>query len=105
VNELGGRLQVEGLALFGEDKRSDGVDVLLFHALYLHLSFKLWQRVHRQVAQVGQTGKAVLGVLGIGARGVGVVADAAHSGALHCCQLEFAEGLKGRQLEYFELLF
>jgi len=64
VNELGGRLQVEGLALFGEDKRSDGVDVLLFHALY-----------------------------------------AAHSGALHCCQLEFAEGLKGRQLEYFELLF
>ncbi len=90
--------------LLAENKGRDGVDVLLLHALDLHLALQLRQRVDGEVAQIGQTREAVLRVLGVGAGRVGVVADAAHARPLDRGQLELADGLERGQLEHLELL-
>ena len=104
VHKLARRLQVEGLTLLGENKRRDGVYVLLLHALYLHLSLELRQAVHGEIAQIAQTREAMFAVLGIGAARVAVVADAANARSLHRRQLELAHGLERGQLKHFELL-
>lgn len=104
MHKLASRLQIERLALFGKHKRRDGVYVLLFHALNLHLPLERRQRVDANVAQVAQTRQTVLVIARVLTTHVVRVADAAHSSTLHCRQLEFAHRLESRQLKHFELL-
>lgn len=104
VHKLASRLQIECLALFGEHERRDGVDVLLLHALDLHLPLERRQRIDADVAEIAQTRQTVLVVACVLPTHVVRVADAANSRALHRRQLELAHWLQRRQLEHFELL-